>query len=673
LLALKNMKKSMNVYLQLIRPDSKNKVPSTMKSFICLEEFRSALLAQSLICPGFSTLICNLFTSRQPLNNVTEKWVTEYSYGSIHSIYKIDIPSSVQGRHYIDVVNSMYFGTTGALVVGVEEEVVDDKVKTTHIWLFPPATMELTANMSLLLIAHSVHSPSIRVDTPAIVRQSSNNDFDVPQTGVMHSIYNKLFMPLIDDVVTEQEDSMFRSLLSSSSNPGSLRASIELAPLGLTALSGTGGVTPSTSPPPSFSPPLPSSSTSASRTFSMSSLPSTGALNKLSSNQILLQRLCKAEFNGNWSELLRATLTAIDKTDSADIAVKSLTDELRCVLDRPCAPVGQEIAEDVDGKLDLRAHTLVCGRLEGLSLFLQFMRLPHMMQPGKRIQPIVVLTQDDTSILSEHTRNFPALTFVKGSFTNRHDLEKCNIRSASKVVVLSDPYCEIEGSEAADSEAIIEYLDLGTVVKNIQILIELVNETNLRFLRKGTPVMNHRWKTYAASKEDKSFHKPDYYAIPDFAAGQVFTWATLDSLICQIYYQDHLVDVAKELTFGLNGLRKVLCMHEAGAKSRTQSYCFQIPVPSEYHGHSYGDLFRDLLTMRDLLALGLYRCKEMTGAPMPYVFTCPPPSTPVHEHDKVFVLSHSPYNDQTFGCSSFFFYPPQLLEVWTKFASPERG
>jgi len=100
------------------------------------------------------------------------------------------------------------------------------------------------------------------------------------------------------------------------------------------------------------------------------------------------------------------------------------------------------------------------------------------------------------------------------------------------------------------------------------------------------------------------------------------------------------VDVAKELVFGVNGLNKTMMIHELEAQSHTNCFCSQIPVPQEFHGRTYEELFHELVNEKDLLPLGLYRCKEWAAAPLPYVFTAPPSTTVLHENDFVYVLSH---------------------------------
>jgi hypothetical protein len=60
-------------------------------------------------------------------------------------------------------------------------------------------------------------------------------------------------------------------------------------------------------------------------------------------------------------------------------------------------------------------------------------------------------------------------------------------------------------------------------------------------------------------------------------------------------------------------------------------------VGDEFHDKEHHLLYAALLA-RDALPLALYRCTQVTKAPLPYVFTCPPPNTKLHRLDNVMVL-----------------------------------
>jgi len=70
-----------------------------------------------------------------------------------------------------------------------------------------------------------------------------------------------------------------------------------------------------------------------------------------------------------------------------------------------------------------------------------------------------------------------------------------------------------------------------------------------------------------------------------------------------------------------------------------QSNLWQIPVPEDYEGKTFGDLFKYFTIQRNLIALGLYRMPNATDNKAPYVFTNPPANTKLVNGDRVFVLA----------------------------------
>ena len=53
------------------------------------------LVAQSCLCPGFSTLMINLISTRSYIPGTGEKtdWKSDYAYGCDHEIYTVMISS----------------------------------------------------------------------------------------------------------------------------------------------------------------------------------------------------------------------------------------------------------------------------------------------------------------------------------------------------------------------------------------------------------------------------------------------------------------------------------------------------------------------------------------------------------------------------------------------------
>ncbi|CAM9416972.1 unnamed protein product [Chrysoparadoxa australica] len=83
-----------------------------------------------------------------------------------------------------------------------------------------------------------------------------------------------------------------------------------------------------------------------------------------------------------------------------------------------------------------------------------------------------------------------------------------------------------------------------------------------------------------------------------------------------------------------------------------QPYVHQLPIPSSFVGHSYGELFQHLVAPPlHCIAFGLYRARGTRNAPEAYVYTGPRADTVLHRGDKVFVVgSHNAqlsYNQTT--------------------------
>ena len=91
-------------------------------------------------------------------------------------------------------------------------------------------------------------------------------------------------------------------------------------------------------------------------------------------------------------------------------------------------------------------------------------------------------------------------------------------------------------------------------------------------------------------------------------AGTCFTLSMLDSIICQSFYQPHLVAIIQHLLFGARPLH---LLSGATCPAPVYSHCFQISVPEAYIGFQYGVLFKYLVEEKKVIPLGLYRTKRV--------------------------------------------------------------
>lgn len=64
----------------------------------------------------------------------------------------------------------------------------------------------------------------------------------------------------------------------------------------------------------------------------------------------------------------------------------------------------------------------------------------------------------------------------------------------------------------------------------------------------------------------------------------------------------------------------------------------QIPVPEEFHGLTYSELFCHLLEKNGAVSLGLYRCEGTLQSLVPFVHTNPSGDVVLNHKDLVFVI-----------------------------------
>ena len=118
LVSIKNTTTKIPVIIQLLLSTSKNQV-SNIEGWnlgkdiaVCLNELKLGLLAQSCVCPGFSTLIANLFyTSDFPSLTAFEgpdAWKEGYISGASNEIYATPFSPTFEGKTFQEVAHVCY-------------------------------------------------------------------------------------------------------------------------------------------------------------------------------------------------------------------------------------------------------------------------------------------------------------------------------------------------------------------------------------------------------------------------------------------------------------------------------------------------------------------------------------------------------------------------------------
>lgn len=124
LVSIKNTACNIPVTIQVLLSSSKEKVgyiPHTnIDSVICLSELKLGLLAQNTLCPGFSTLVSNLFNASEALPKM-EGWRRLYSQGVSREIYITHFSHAFDGMSFFETAQICY-ETLGLILLAVEDK-----------------------------------------------------------------------------------------------------------------------------------------------------------------------------------------------------------------------------------------------------------------------------------------------------------------------------------------------------------------------------------------------------------------------------------------------------------------------------------------------------------------------------------------------------------------------
>nr|CAG8437611.1 8553_t:CDS:10 [Entrophospora candida] len=290
-------------------------------------------------------------------------------------------------------------------------------------------------------------------------------------------------------------------------------------------------------------------------------------------------------------------------------------------------------SEHINSILDtINEHILLCDYStatfpRNLDCFVSPLRKSHL----DKFKPIVILspTRPTTSqwkILSQ----FDQVYFVQGNPMTREGLELGRVRFAKKAVILTDSTKILkDGEKTEDAPAMLVYLNIKamSIEEDIDVIVEFVHTNNMKFVSEDTSAVI-----------DKNINA---HNSPAFMAGTCFSLSMLDSIICQSFYQPHLVAIINQLLFGAPPLQ---LSSGTTCSAPAHSHIFQIPVPVRFIGSQYGSMFHFLLGEKRAIPLGLYRTNKFITPNgktkySKYVYTCPRYNVILRDDDKVFVLS----------------------------------
>ena len=272
-----------------------------------------------------------------------------------------------------------------------------------------------------------------------------------------------------------------------------------------------------------------------------------------------------------------------------------------------------------------RNHIVVCGTHPALYYYLLPLRSKS--YGKKNLKYVVILTQNMNKNLWDSIVRFEKIILINGSPLNMEDLYRANIEYASKVVILENDVSNNSFSDKMiDSERIFIYKAIKNCNPNIQIMTELIFESNIEYLLPYYELSNLKPNNVV------------YNLTSVFSSGEVYINSIIDSLTAQAYYNKHIVTIIHQLLTGGknsgNSTIKKIC-EDVGLKS---SNFWQTDIPEKFINKTFGELY-DEFCENNLVILGLYRLPGARDNNTGYIYTMPKEETKITHRDKVFVLA----------------------------------
>ncbi|ETV86365.1 hypothetical protein, variant 2 [Aphanomyces astaci] len=123
-LVLENYNPDLQIFMQVISPSYTDFIThNDLHHILCIDQHKLSLLAKNCLCPGLSTLVCNLFRSTVLPDTLSHiEWKREYVEGSTMEIYTTATPSYMVDLSFTKAADMLYDIFDGEVIlVGIHE------------------------------------------------------------------------------------------------------------------------------------------------------------------------------------------------------------------------------------------------------------------------------------------------------------------------------------------------------------------------------------------------------------------------------------------------------------------------------------------------------------------------------------------------------------------------
>ncbi|KAJ1675541.1 hypothetical protein EV182_001066, partial [Spiromyces aspiralis] len=305
-------------------------------------------------------------------------------------------------------------------------------------------------------------------------------------------------------------------------------------------------------------------------------------------------------------------------------------------------------------------------------------------------QAIVILSPGDFDIDQiELLQEFGNVYFVSGSPLSRTDLLRARIHTADGAIVLADGQSRAEASQntvyrldltgsdasstaTADSPALLAALNIELLTSHdpdFFLSVEMIHRENMQYLGDTETLKVN--EVYAQA-----------FLRSSFMSGHTYCPLMSDTLVCQAYYNEHIVDLVHQLLFPFGDIGKfvefaklgkdvpkeeiveilgheyptgaptrrpsVASLAQSSSKQALKQQQTSIPPVSRVHlcripkrliGRPYLSLFSLCCFKYNTVPIGLYRMSRHRGQNIWYCVPNPAPDSLLRKYDFVYILA----------------------------------
>jgi len=614
------------ICIQLLSPETKeiyysslineNEINSGDTQIICVEEIKLQLLGKSCLCPGITTIISSLITSKKPtlsenleLSKMHEySWLKEYLNGIQQEIYFITLKAELMHNlKFIDIVKLVY-KVSGLVVIGID--VIIDNYKP--FVCLNPSNYLISPFDTIVYILADKQPDSDELNNLIKNYLENNNKGIIAINKEMAKLlrlksfyWNKIAnMP---DYFYNKEN----------------QASIEFK-------------------------------------FSNKNFSNSNNFQKKDSgyyNFYLNENKYEQNNKGNLSNTNNFSTKSFKNSNMNLNQVKNhdyqqpISNKKNIYRQKleEYALIRKDFFYTVLPRTQLKAETYTQDILEnhiiicGIGLNLKNLLMPLRASSMKNQQyPILIMDKKEhiPNEIWKEIQYYPDVYYMQGDPMKSKDLNKAGIKKAKAVIILSKSNNGINGTDMVDMDTIFTYKAIKNEAKSMVIISELISVSALSFLN-------------SENNDEDIIRKQGYWLSPSFAIGEILIGSMLDTLICQAFYNPFITNILKQLIMGSAGSNFSLnFQNKLNEKRITQSTLYLLSINEEFNRLGIKDIKKNMLykeifeifVKNNMVPVGLYRANKknfMEVRNQSYVYMCPNRNDIVEIYkDKIYILAN---------------------------------